>query len=49
MRERARVRNECSRPLVTELQTWLRKQRAKLSAKNEVAKAITYSPGPAAA
>src|SRR6516162_3984994 len=41
--ERARVRNERSRPLVTELGTWLRKQRAKLSAKNEVAKAITYS------
>jgi hypothetical protein len=30
-------------PLVTELETWLRKQRVKLSAKNEVAKAITYS------
>jgi transposase len=41
--ERACVRNERSRPLVTELETWLRKQRAKLSAKNEVAKAITYS------
>jgi hypothetical protein len=41
--ERARVRNEHSRPIVTELETWLRKQRAKLSAKNEVAKAITYS------
>ena len=41
--ERARVRNEHSRPLVTELETWLRKQRAMLSAKNEVAKAITYS------
>jgi transposase len=41
--ERARVRNEHSRPLVTELETWLRKQRVKLSAKNEIAKAITYS------
>jgi hypothetical protein len=41
--ERARVRNERSRPLVTELETWLRKQRVKLSVKNEVAKAITYS------
>jgi transposase len=41
--ERQRVRNERSRPLVTELGTWLRKQRAKLSTKNEVAKAITYS------
>jgi transposase len=28
--ERARVRNEHSRPIVTELETWLRKQRAKL-------------------
>jgi transposase len=41
--ERTRVRNEHSRPLVTELETWLRKQRVKLSAKNEIAKAITYS------
>src|SRR6202795_840919 len=41
--ERARVRNVHSRPLATELETWLRKQRAKLSAKNEVAKAIAYS------
>jgi transposase len=41
--ERARVRNEHSRPLAAELETWLRKQRAKLSAKNEVAKAIAYS------
>src|SRR5215467_3563779 len=41
--ERARVRNEHSRPLVADLETWLRKQRAKLSARNEVAKAIAYS------
>jgi transposase len=41
--QRQRVRNEHSRPLVTELEAWLRKQRAKLSAKNEVAKAIAYS------
>jgi transposase len=41
--ERARIRSERSRPLVTELDTWLRMQRAKLSAKNEVAKAIAYS------
>jgi transposase len=41
--ERARVRSKHSRPLVTALETWLRKQRAKLSAKNEVAKAIAYS------
>jgi len=36
--ERARVRNERSPPLVTELETWLRKQRVKVSAKNEWAK-----------
>jgi hypothetical protein len=41
--ERRRVRNDHSRPLATALETWLRKQRAKLSAKNEVAKAIAYS------
>ena len=40
---RQRIRNEHSRPLVTELETWLRQQRAKLSAKNEVAKAIANS------
>jgi hypothetical protein len=38
--QRQRVRNDHSRPLATALETWLRKQRAKLSAKNEVAKAI---------
>src|SRR3984957_13001769 len=41
--QRRRVRNDHSRPLATALETWLRKQRAKLSAKNEVAKAIAYS------
>jgi len=41
--ERKRVRNEQSRPLVVALQTWLREQRAKLSAHNEIAKAIAYS------
>jgi transposase len=41
--QRQRVRNDHSRPLATALETWLRKQRAKLSAKNEVAKAIAYS------
>ncbi len=41
--ERARVRNERSRPLVVTLETWLREQRAKLSARNEIAKAIAYS------
>jgi transposase len=41
--ERLRVRHERSRPLVAELETWLRQQRARLSAKNEIAKAIDYS------
>jgi transposase len=41
--ERWRVRQEHSRPLVTALEAWLREQRAKLSARNEVAKAISYS------
>ncbi len=41
--ERVRVRNERSRPLVAALETWLREQRAKLSGKNETAKAIDYS------
>src|SRR6266702_3024239 len=37
------VRNERSRPLVDALETWLREQRRKLSARNEIAKAIQYS------
>jgi transposase len=41
--ERRRIRNEHSKPLVTELEKWLRQQRAKLSASNQVAKAIAYS------
>jgi len=41
--ERLRVRDERSRPLVAELETWLREQRARLSAKNETARAIDYS------
>jgi transposase len=41
--ERKRVRNERSRPLITALETWLREQRRKLSARNEIAKAIQYS------
>jgi transposase len=41
--ERVRVRNECSRPLVTALERWLREQRAKLSRQSKVAKAIAYS------
>jgi transposase len=41
--ERQRTRSERSRPLLVELEAWLREQRAKLSAKNETAKAIHYS------
>jgi transposase len=41
--ERKRVRSERSRPLVAALETWLREQRRKLSARNEIAKAIQYS------
>jgi transposase len=37
------VRQEQCKPLIAELHTWLREQRAKLSAKNELAKAIDYS------
>jgi len=40
--ERRRIRNEHSRPLVTALETWLRR-RAKLSASKQVAKAIAHS------
>lgn len=41
--ERLAARHERSRPLTAELETWLRAQRAKLSTKNEIAKAINYS------
>jgi transposase len=41
--ERLAVRAERSRPLVAELETWLRQQRAKLSSRSETAKAIDYS------
>jgi hypothetical protein len=41
--ERYAVRAERSRPLAIELEIWLREQRAKLSSKNETAKAIDYS------
>ena len=40
---RLKMRAERSRPLVNDLEAWLRSQRAKLSAKSEVAKAINYS------
>src|SRR2546430_2051329 len=38
--ERKRVRNERSWPLIAALEIWLREQRRKLSARNEIAKAI---------
>jgi transposase len=41
--ERRRIRNEHSKPLVIELEKWLRQQHAKLSASNQVAKAIAHS------
>jgi transposase len=41
--QRLAVRNERSRPLVVEMETWLRQQRAKLSRRSETAKAIDYS------
>ncbi|HEX9627603.1 MAG TPA: IS66 family transposase [Acidiferrobacterales bacterium] len=41
--ERRSMRNEHSRPLVVALEAWLREQRRKLSAGNQLAKAIQYS------
>jgi transposase len=41
--ERVAVRTERSKPLVIELEAWLRTQRAKLSSKSDTAKAIHYS------
>jgi transposase len=40
---RVRTRNERSRPIVIELQTWLRAQRARVSKHSETGKAIDYS------
>ena len=40
---RLAVRDARSRPLMIELETWLRQQRAKLSPKSETARAIDYS------
>jgi transposase len=40
---RLAARQERSRPLVVDLETWLRAERAKLSSKNPIAKAIQYS------
>ena len=41
--ERLRVRQERSRPLIIELETWLREQRARLSTNSDTTKAINYS------
>lgn len=41
--DRVQVRTERSRPLVIELEAWMRAQRRKLSASNQLAKAIQYS------
>jgi transposase len=41
--ERLRVRQERSRLLIIELQTWLREQRARLSKNSDTTKAINYS------
>ena len=40
--DRLRVRQERSRPIIFELQAWLREQRANLSRSNDTAKAINY-------
>src|SRR6202000_3404531 len=40
--ERLRVRQERSRPLIVDLEAWLREQRAKLSRNNDTTKAINY-------
>jgi transposase len=41
--QRLEVRGERSRPLIGELEAWLREQRRRLSSKSETAKAIDYS------
>src|SRR5580704_17927909 len=41
--QRVDIRTARSRPLVIELETWLREQRAKLSRRSETGKAIDYS------
>ncbi len=41
--QRPQARAERSRPLVIELETWMREQRAKLSRSSETGKAINYS------
>jgi transposase len=41
--QRLRVRRERSRPLVEDLERWVRAERRKLSSKNPLAKAMDYS------
>ena len=41
--QRVHVRSERSRPLVVELENWLRMQRARVSKNSEIGKAIDYS------
>jgi transposase len=41
--ERVRMRDERCRPLLLDLETWLREQRARVSKKSETGKAIDYS------
>ena len=41
--ERVRMRHERSRPLLIELETWLREQRARVSKNSDTGKAINYS------
>ena len=42
-REHKAVRQERSKPLVVALETWLKEQRARLSPKHDLVKAINYS------
>jgi hypothetical protein len=39
-----RLRQECSRPLILEVEAWLREQHAKLSKDNDTTSAINYCP-----
>jgi transposase len=41
--ERVRMRHELSRPLLIELETWLREQRGRISKNSDTGKAINYS------
>jgi transposase len=41
--ERVRMRHERSRPLLIELETWLREQRGRISKNSDTGKAINYS------